>query len=441
MRAPWAPVVLCAFLITAASAVAAKSTEERTYLLNESDEFVDLLGEAAGAISGQNIYDCIVALTNDGANSYRLMNTPTHDMFVQAHRNVFTEANPKIKTHVMHFDSGGVGLGGGALRNLPGSPATGGDNIIGVLPGKNLTKWIVFGGHYDNRETTMGALDNASGTCTTKELARALASLDMEYEATIVFAWWDGEEWGLYGSSAFVRDHNSTKEILGLPPETTIEFVLAQSYDIVGINYPAQNIWVGYGDPQDMEEIAILNLRLSPTSAENSTLSSYARTVGERNEDAVWQRNQNHSALVREINYGLFGLPPVYVQALDDKYGRSDQVPFASAGVPAMRIQGSHDGEFACYHQPCDTIPVAEQMAGGRESLIAGFDQAADSGGVVGFYAAVKGDIGTYWSDPGGSFEEPAAAQEVVPKMPGFGVFAALATGLIAAVLLARRRD
>jgi hypothetical protein len=447
MTARWA--LLCALVISAASATVAQSEEkERTYLLHESDEFVAMLQEAAGAISGQNIYDCIVRITNDGLNSYRLMNSPTQDMFVEKHKNVFTtQASSKIKTHVMHFESGGVGLAGGVTSQIPGQPASGGDNIIGVLPGKNLTKWIVFGGHYDNREATLGALDNASGTCTTLELARAFASFDIEYEATLVFAWWDGEEWGLYGSNAFVADHNSTKEVLGLSPDTQIEFVLAQSYDIVGINYPAVNIWVGYGDePANTQETAVLNLRVSPTSAENSTLGNYARTIGERNDDAIWERNQNHSALVREINYGLFALPPLYVQALDDKYGRSDQVPFSSAGVPAMRIQGSHDGEFACYHQPCDTIPVAEQMAGGRELLIAGFNQAADSGGVVGFYAALKGNIGNYWNNPGtpgmagttGSGKPLDQDPKAGTPGPGFAL-AALAT-VAAALLLLRRR-
>ena len=450
MRAPWAPIFLCAVLISAAVAsVSAQSADERTYLLHEDDETIGLLQEAAGVISGENIYNCIDEITNDGANSYRLMNSPTHDMFVEKHKNVFTErASPKIKTHVMHFESGGVGLASGVTGQA--EQFRGGDNIIGVLPGKNLTKWVVFGGHYDNREATMGALDNASGTCTTLELARAFASFDIQLEATTVFAWWDGEEWGLFGSSAFVKDHNSTKEVLGLSSDTEIEFVSAQSFDIVGINYPAKNIWVRYGEQSNVDETAVLNLRYSPTSPETTNLSGYARTIGERNDDAVWQRNQNHSQLVKEINYGMFGLPPEWVQALPDNYGRSDQVPFTSAGVPAMRIQGSHDEEFACYHQPCDTIPVAEQMAGGRELLLAGFNQAADSGGVVGFYAALKGNIGNYWNNTGrlsdGSvdpqFQRPggtSAATGTEAGVPGFD-FAFLVIAALAALVFTSRR-
>jgi hypothetical protein len=449
MRARWALVLLCALLITAASAANAQTDEERSYLLLEDDEFIGLLREAAGAIAGENIYDCIVQLTSDGTNSYRLMNSPTHDMFVEKHKNVFTEASPKIKTHVMHFESGGVGLGAGATAGV--EQLRGGDNIIGVLPGKDLTKWVVFGGHYDNREATLGALDNASGTCTTVELARAFASFDMQFEATVVFAWWDGEEWGLYGSNAFVKDHNSTKEILGLSKDTKIEFVTAQSFDIVGINYPATNNWVRYGEPGVEPETAVLNLRVSPTSVDNATLGGYANSIGKRDDEAVWQRNQNHSALVREINYGLFGLPPKWVQALDDKYGRSDQVPFSSAGIPAMRIQGSHDDEFACYHQPCDTIPMAEQTAGGRENLIAGFDQAADSGGVVGFYAAVKGNIGTYWENQGkfadgklggpGTVGAAGGKKDGSEGVPGFELGLVLAAAIAVVAFTSRRRQ
>ena len=447
MRALWAPLALCAFLISASYGVTAQTGDQRTYLLHEDDEFVDLLREAASAISGQNIYDCIVDITSDGVYSYRLMNSPTHDMFVDKHKNVFTEVSPKIKTHVMHFESGGVGLGAGATAGV--EQLRGGDNIIGVLPGKNLTKWVVFGGHYDNQAATLGALDNGSGTCTTRELARAFASFEFQFEATVVFAWWDGEEWGLYGSRAFVRDHNSTKESLGLSPDTKIEFVAAQSYDIVGINYPATNNWIRYGEPGVDAETAVLNLRVSPTSVDNATLGGYASTIGELNDEAVWERNQNHSALVQQINYGLMGLPPQWVQALDDKYGRSDQVPFSSAGIPAMRIQGSHDDEFACYHQPCDTIPVAEQTAGGRENLIAGFDQAADSGGVVGFYAAYKGNIGNYWNNPGGFVDgQPGGAGKVKSAggagfgegVPGFEIGLLVVACLTAFAITSRRR-
>ena len=50
-----------------------------------------------------------------------------------------------------------------------------------------------------------GANDNGSGTALTIELARVLASSGLEFDATIVFAFWAGEEQGLIGSRAHVQ--------------------------------------------------------------------------------------------------------------------------------------------------------------------------------------------------------------------------------------------
>ena len=50
-----------------------------------------------------------------------------------------------------------------------------------------------------------GANDNGSGTALTIELARVLATSGIEFDATIVFALWAGEEQGLVGSRAHVQ--------------------------------------------------------------------------------------------------------------------------------------------------------------------------------------------------------------------------------------------
>jgi len=47
-----------------------------------------------------------------------------------------------------------------------------------------------------------GANDNASGTALTMELARVIASSTLDFDATIVFALWAGEEQGLIGAQA-----------------------------------------------------------------------------------------------------------------------------------------------------------------------------------------------------------------------------------------------
>lgn len=403
-------------------------------LAQDDPALIATLLDLAEAIDGEGgVYGCIDTITKEFPTQYRLMNTPSHDLFVAKYGRVFEE-RLGLKGQVVHFDEGGA-------APVPGQPAPkqGGDNILGVMPGSDLTKWVVVGGHYDTRELTAGggAYDNTSGICTVLELAKAMVSLDIQPKATIVFAWWDGEEWGLFGSRAFLKDHSATKELLGLPKETPIEFVLAQSFDMVGLNYPAMNTWVRYGDPATVLETAILNLRTAPIDPEKFTLCpSYGCYKYETYTTVQLEAFVDYQALVREVAHGLLGSPPELVQVYDDQYGRSDHVPFIAAGIPGMRIQGSHDEEYPHYHQPSDTLEAMIELAGDEAMLRRGFDQAADVGGLVAAYGALTGGVGTYGA---AAQDSPTPAPSATPmKTPGPALM-----GLVAALALAfaaRRR-
>ena len=102
--------------------------------------------------------------------------------------------------------------------------------------------------------------------------------------------------------------------------------------------------------------------------------------------------------LVREVAYDLMQTPPDLVWVYDDHYGRSDHIPLIAKGAAGMRIQGSHDEEYPCYHQPCDTLPWLYQQTGDSTGglLIQAYDTEADIGGAVAMYAALMGDHGRY---------------------------------------------
>lgn len=362
-------------------------------------DLVEALRAAQASIRGDRIYGCIDEITKSPPTQYRVMGTPTHDLFLEKYKGVFTAVSPRLKSHIQRFES----------RGPQGATALGAAaNLITVLPGANLTRWVVVGGHYDTREATLGgaAIDNTSGICVVLELARAAVALDREFNATLVFAWWDGEEWGLYGSTHFVRDHNSTKEALGLPRDAKIEILAGMSFDIVGINYPAKNTWPGYGEPTVLDEYALLNLRVAPRVAENLT-RIYPRVADVY--DRVQPAFVNFSALVKEVSQVFLGMPWRWADVRDDEYGRSDHVPFIRAGIPGMRIQGSHDCDASngCqwphYHQASDTLETASQQAGGKDLLIQGFESAAESGGLTALYIALRGGLGGY----GGPLMEP----------------------------------
>ncbi len=352
----------------------------------------------AETVTGQGVHDCVRDITSDPTTAYRLMGTPTQSWFVDQHQDVWADMG--LPSALQHFEKGGPGLG---MSNVLGE---GGTNIVGVLPGKDPTKWVVIGGHYDTREGSIGALDNGSGICTVKEIARAMVA-DVEangaYEASVVFNWYDGEEWGLYGAIAFAEDHSVAKELLGLNATDEVDILVSQSFDMPGINFPARNIWVRYGDPVDTEAYAVLNLRTAPIHAEDEwTCWSYGcyEELKQRPDFAhVLLNNTNYQFLVREVAYDLMGFPPEYVWVYDDHYGRSDHIPLIAQGSAGMRIQGSHDEQYPCYHQPCDTLEWLYVQTGSRAELIAAYDAEASIGGTTAMYTSLIGLVGFYGVD------------------------------------------
>ncbi|MGH7664485.1 MAG: M28 family peptidase [Gemmatimonadaceae bacterium] len=75
-------------------------------------------------------------------------------------------------------------------------------DVIARVPGKRSPEqWIIYGNHHD--AWVNGAEDPISGMVALEETARAVGTLlrtGWRPERTIVFAAWDGEEWGLLGS-------------------------------------------------------------------------------------------------------------------------------------------------------------------------------------------------------------------------------------------------
>ena len=83
------------------------------------------------------------------------------------------------------------------------------DNVVAVIPGTaDPDKIVVIGGHYDsatsNANNCPGADDNATGTECVLECARILSQYQFNY--TLVFIAFAGEEQGLYGSAAYAAD-------------------------------------------------------------------------------------------------------------------------------------------------------------------------------------------------------------------------------------------
>jgi N-acetylated-alpha-linked acidic dipeptidase len=82
-------------------------------------------------------------------------------------------------------------------------------NVIARIPGaRTPDQWIVFGNHHD--AWVNGAEDPISGMVALEETARAFGTLmksGWRPSRTIIFAAWDGEEWGLLGSTEWAEKH------------------------------------------------------------------------------------------------------------------------------------------------------------------------------------------------------------------------------------------
>jgi carboxypeptidase Q len=95
-----------------------------------------------------------------------------------------------------------------------------GFNTIADLPGTDLASEIVLlGAHFDSHPYATGATDNASGSGAMMEAMRILRAVGAKPRRTIRIGLWGGEEQGLLGSRAYVRDHLADVETMALKPE------------------------------------------------------------------------------------------------------------------------------------------------------------------------------------------------------------------------------
>lgn len=81
-------------------------------------------------------------------------------------------------------------------------------NTISEIPGSDRKDEVVMlGGHLDSWHSATGATDNAIGCAVMMEAARILKAIGVQPRRTIRVALWSGEEQGLLGSQAYVKEH------------------------------------------------------------------------------------------------------------------------------------------------------------------------------------------------------------------------------------------
>ena len=217
-------------------------------------------------------------------------------------------------------------------------------NVLAKLTGaRRPDEYLLYGAHWDANghngpdatgdAVRNGAIDNATGTAELIEIARAFAGGERP-ERTIVFGAWTAEEKGLLGSEWFAGHPliplERTAAVINLDPHLVLP--AARNLELIG---PGKN---------DLEQ------RLAAAAAG-------LRIIAEPIPEAGW-------------------------------YYRSDHLPFAQRGVPAIAFRAGRDlidGGLArgirtvaaynarCYHQPCDEFDAAWTFAGSAQEASAAY--------------------------------------------------------------------
>jgi len=97
-----------------------------------------------------------------------------------------------------------------------------GFNVIAEIPGTDPVlkdEVVLLGAHFDSVAASTGATDNATGCGAMMEAMRILKAVGARPRRTIRIGLWGGEEEGLLGSRAYVRDHYGDPATMALEPE------------------------------------------------------------------------------------------------------------------------------------------------------------------------------------------------------------------------------
>lgn len=184
-------------------------------------------------------------------------------------------------------------------------------NVLGVIPGRRSDEIVVVGAHLDHEgmyadvagdNIYNGADDNASGVTAVLQIIKAFAESGATPEHTIVFAFWDGEEFGLLGSKYFVNHYADISKVKGY-----------LNFDMVG----------GNNKPEDPTYMVYFYTDTHPAFGD-------------------WLKD--------DINRYSLKLNPSY-RPWDNPIGGSDQSSFHLKGVPIIWY---HTDAQPHYNQPSD---------------------------------------------------------------------------------------
>ena len=208
-------------------------------------------------------------------------------------------------------------------------------------------EWIAFIAHYDVVSgvgvTVQGAYDDGTGTNMLRYFGKAFKKI--KTKRSIALLWFDAEENGLLASEWYADK---------LKKEGKVEVHAGLGFDMVGIGYPARYcICIYHGpDPKDVE------LAVPVSEHVNFDYLKFPKGDGAPAAAQKWPVGADGHVCLCGVNIR-----------------NSDEQNFAQQGWFTMRWTGMRTAnDYPGYHQPWDTVPFMELVAGGRENLEQGTD-------------------------------------------------------------------
>jgi Peptidase family M28 len=254
-------------------------------------------------------------------------------------------------------------------------------NVVAILPGKMkqaTNRWILVTGHYDSiniRDAAglrdepekaaelpaPGVSDDGSGTTCAMECARVLSQY--EFDATLVFVAFAGEEEGLIGAHAMARRLKGEKQ--------EIEGVL--NNDIIG------NDVSGNGASDNRR---VLVFSEDPDDSTSRQLARFVHSIGARYYpefvvDMIFRydrfgRGGDHSAFNDEGYAGVRFTTPS--ENFANQHSSTDSFANASPGYAAkvIRVNAAAAAEMALAPRPPVTTAPAARAAAGTDAAARG---------------------------------------------------------------------
>jgi len=105
------------------------------------------------------------------------------------------------------LDAGPVEAEVNIESTLSGKPVEVYNTVAEIRGTEKPDEVVIVGGHLDSWDLGTGATDNGTGSMVVLAAARALQKLGVQPKRTIRFVLFTGEEQGLNGSKAYVKDH------------------------------------------------------------------------------------------------------------------------------------------------------------------------------------------------------------------------------------------